>query len=491
MNKYIKAIIFNLCFFGVNTLFFLVITSLAIKVMGEEFYGLWMILNAILLFSGVGTLNIGLVVNKFASEAGGHALPKGDILATGTVILLPMAVIVAGVLLLLRNWIAAKIQVAPDLQAQFSQAMLITAFSIFPQFLSKIPQGYLLSQIRNDIVRGVESASNILLWSGAVLIAWSSRNLFWMSLWALTVLVITMLIYFVYARRFGCRFGRLRRNVFERMIGFSGFAFLEMIAIALYQQFDRILVGFVIGPAAAGVYSVGTSIGLRLSIIIGQFTEVMIPYASRQESLAQRRTLLDAFRKLSRLISLLLAVISSLLIIWMDVILFLWISPVYAQKYTLIFRVLILAYTFLALARPGHQTLTGTGRVKFTSLVYLANSLFMLAGVYFFASQYGLLGAAGANLIMIGLLAYNVYVYAQYQRTNIWQALWADLRFGVFFPTLSLALTSWSDSVVLRSFASVCVITLVIIQIQRDLYFQDQIRMVLNRLFNKVFGHSI
>ena len=45
---------------------------------------------------------------------------------------------------------------------------------------------------------------------------------------------------------------------------------------------------------------VGTSVGLRMSLVTGQATDVMIPYASLQDSLKDNVRLLATFRRLSR-----------------------------------------------------------------------------------------------------------------------------------------------------------------------------------------------
>jgi O-antigen/teichoic acid export membrane protein len=68
LNKYLKAISYNLIFFALSTLAFLILTPLAIRIMGNEFFGLWSIIFAIAQFTNIGTLGIGSIVNKFASE---------------------------------------------------------------------------------------------------------------------------------------------------------------------------------------------------------------------------------------------------------------------------------------------------------------------------------------------------------------------------------------------------------------------------------------
>jgi O-antigen/teichoic acid export membrane protein len=226
------------------------------------------------------------------------------------------------------------------------------------------------------------------------------------------------------------------------MSNFSGDMFIESIAIALFQQLDRIIVGFTLGPAAAGVYSVGTSAGLRMAIVSGQVTEVMIPYASRKDSIHAGERLYAVFRQLSRTISLLVAALGGVLVIWMDEILSLWISPGYASAYSGIFRLMIVAYGILSLSRPAHQTLTGIGQVRFTSLVYLVTALSMLAALYVLSLRLGFFGAALANFIPLLLLSFNLYTYQRLAQRIVWRQVFGDLIWGLSVPLALLMLVS-------------------------------------------------
>jgi O-antigen/teichoic acid export membrane protein len=67
VNKYLKAVSFNFLYLITSTIAFLILTPVAIRVMGEEFYGLYVILSSIMLFSNIGNLGIGTIVNKFYS----------------------------------------------------------------------------------------------------------------------------------------------------------------------------------------------------------------------------------------------------------------------------------------------------------------------------------------------------------------------------------------------------------------------------------------
>lgn len=444
MNRYLVAISENVIYFVINTVFFLAVTPVSMHIMGVEFFGLWSILNAIVFLTGVGTLGTGAIINKFAAEMResevGFRIYSSEVISAGIVIVLPMAVIMAIVLAALRYVIAANLDVSPALQMQFRVAMLFVAAAIFPQFLSRIPQGFLLSQYRNGLVRRIETTYSILLWVGAVLLALFKRDLTLLALWCLLDAILLLSMYaFVLRRMTNFKFC-LNPALLKRMLGFSGFLFIESVAITLFQHMDRVIVGFVLGPAAAGIYAVGTSVGLRLAIVTGQATDVMIPYASLKASANDESRLYAVFRKLSKYISLLVAGLGGILVLWMSEILSLWISPAYAASYSDMYRLFVVGYGLLSLSRPAHQTLTGIGKVKITSLIYSTSTMVMLISLYFLSRFLGFLGAALANCVPALLLAMNWYAYHRMTRGKGRKEFFTDLTWGLFLPVLLLAL---------------------------------------------------
>jgi O-antigen/teichoic acid export membrane protein len=256
--------------------------------------------------------------------------------------------------------------------------------------------------------------------------------------------------------------------------------FLENLAISLFQQFDKVVVGITQGPVIAGVYSIGTSLALRLSMVTGQATEVMIPYASLQETLDDRQKLFAVFRRLSRYVSLLLAVMSSLMIIWMYDLLSLCISLDYASLYANGFRILVIAYNLLSLCRPAHQTLTGIGKVKFTALVYLFSTFLMLVGLFFFSHAFGFIGAVTSNLAMILLLVFNLFIYFTFESPLQWRHVFADLQLGLFLPIFIYGLSLFQSSSMLayKLMASIILGILFLFVIAKDDFIFGKTRLL-------------
>jgi O-antigen/teichoic acid export membrane protein len=469
MNKYFKAVSTNFVFFVINSLLFLVITPLSIRTMGVDFYGLWSILLAIALFSNIGTIGIGAIVNKYSAEFESNGREyHHKVLTSGFIIIAPMAIIASSLVLLLRKFISGNLQTTSSLQSDFYNALLWIAFSLIPQFLAKVPQGYFLSQYENKLARSMDFLSNMLPWIGAICISVIDKNLEKVAEWFFLVQLIGFLIYLIILlRRVGYRLN-FDNKLSRKMVNFSGFMFIESMAISFFQQFDRIIVGFVLGPVMAGVYSVGTSIGLRLSLITGQVTEVMIPFASLKDSLNEHERLFVVFRKLSQYVSLIMAGIGSILVLWMDDLLSLWISPSYAHNYSNPFCLLVIAYGLLSLSRPAHQTLTGLGKVKFTSLVYLVSSVAMLGVVYKLSILFGLEGSAFANMIMGTLLVYNLFIYHILVQKIPWRAVITDLQWGFFLPVIMYSLLLFNQTMFFRSLLTIILGLLLIIVLLKD-----------------------
>lgn len=489
MNKYLRAVLFNNIFFVLNTIFYLVITAIALRVMGEEFFGLWTVMNAILLFSNVGAFGLGVVVNKFVSEAGEKALSQESVFSAGVFLVFPIAIVGAIGIILLRSWITNQLGMSAIWKDQFNIALIFTAASIIPQSLSRVPYGYLLAQLRNDFVRGIEFGVNTFLWGGVVVLAFYTRNLVWMALWGLFVQGIGMVVlFFVVLQNIQYRW-KVYPNVIRKMLNFSGFYFIEILAINLFQQFDRILTGFVLGPAAAGVYAVATSVGLRVSIITGQVTEVLVPYASRKQSLGEDLAIYQTFRQVSQIMSVLAGLIASVLMLWMDDILSLWISAEYAESYSTLFRLIVFAYFFISLTRSGHQTLTGMGRVRSTSLIYLGTSSIMLVGVYILANQFGLIGAASANFFMSLLFGFNILVYriAHYDKLP-WIVFFTDNGLAIVFVSLIYGITfvPLNNYSVSRVIITVILMTISIYLVARKSIVKAQIEWIYHKLKDEI-----
>ena len=179
-------------------------------------------------------------MNKFAaemeeSETAFH-IHASEVISTGILIVLPMSVITACILASLRDFIAATWMLSPLLQRQFSIGLLLVAIAIFPQFLSRIPQGFLLSQYKNGVVRRIETIYSILVVVRRRPNRLFKKNLILVALWCLLDSLFLLVMYYFALRRIMKFNFRLNLVLTKKMLGFSGFMFIELIAITLFNK---------------------------------------------------------------------------------------------------------------------------------------------------------------------------------------------------------------------------------------------------------------
>jgi O-antigen/teichoic acid export membrane protein len=477
-NKYIKAVSYNIVYFLVSSLAYLVLTPIAIRVMGGEFYGLWMILFAVGQLSLIGTLGIETIVNKFAAEVKETYGADANLLSSAILVTLAMAFIVAAILFTFRGFLAQRIGPSPAHLTQFKNALAVYSLMIIPQFTIRVFHGFFLAQIMNRFVRLMDLLNSLLPLLGGVILSLVAQNLTLLALWNLFVSLIVLGVFlFRTYRLIGLRW-LPTRVITRRLLGFSPFMFIESAAINLFQQFDRLLVALMLGPAASGIYSVATGVGLRMSIIAGSVTEVLLPYASRKHSLGEKHKLENIVLKVTRYISLMAALVGGLLIIWMKELLTVWISPQYAEANALFFCVIILAYSILSLSRPAHQTLVGLGKVRFTSLVYLGSAALMLVTLCLLSMTRGLLGAGYANLVMTLLLCMSLYLFKWFEDDQVWRYFATDLILGMLPLVVALILVGMRCALPLKWVFTIGLLGLVFFVLARD----DELKARLKRL---------
>lgn len=413
MKKYFKAIFFNYFYLVISIIAFLILTPFAIKKMGEEFYGLWSILTSIMLFANIGTFGIGTIVNKYSAESNIKEDKNyfGKVIISSLVFVIPISIITTVIIFFSANLIPNFYNLNNLFETDLINAIKICSLGIIPQFLIKIPEGFFYSQYKNEKAQLLSLLSSLLPWLGALLIVSFEKKLSYIAIWYVIVQVVILLLYIILINKEISWSVKPDFFLIKKMKNFSLSMFLEMISIAIFQQFDKIVVGAILGPLVVGVYSIGTSLGLRISILAGQITSILIPYSSEKFKNNKNQVLYTNLRFLSKITSLLIFLVGGILLIWMKEVVSIWISNDYAQNFSINFQIIVLAYCFLGISRVGHQTLQGIGDIKFSSRIYFITSIGLILLIIILSNYLDFIGVSIAQFSSIILMIYNIRAY--------------------------------------------------------------------------------
>jgi len=455
----------NLVYMVGNSLLFLVLTPLTLGVLGPVNYGVWTIMLAVLQIAGLANFGAGDAVVKYVAQF--SVSENADDNLSTAVTLGYLLMLVSGVLASLALWgmrylIARQILAENVTVTMLGDAIGLIALGLLPLFLGQVSKGILLGLVRNELAGGIDFLQNTMLWVGAFFVGLRGSSLLNLGMLSAG----TNLFIFVLGTFFALRLTQplglhfvLRRSLTREIFRFSSLTWISSLGISLFQSLDRVLVGVIIGPAAAGAYAIASSVALRLTLLAGQFTQVLTPYASSYQAKGRTLEVQSTFRLVSRLISAMLAVVGSLLAIWIPVILSYWISPEFSRSYSPLFRVMIVAYAIFSISRSGHQILSGLGEVGVPAIIILVSGAAMLASVWVLGREFGILGAGAANFVYSLVLVLNVYL-AKKLGLRPWRTIIADSGMPLLLILLVSFLPADALSLEVRLVASLLVVVI-------------------------------
>ena len=414
MRRVAGASVVNLAYLAVQSLMFIIVTPLLLKAWGAEGYGMWVIMLAIMRGAELAVFGMDQAVVKYVAQFSVEAdagRKISGVISFSTLFLIFTGLASCAIVWVLRDWIAINIFAALDV-SELADAFGLIALGLVPLFLSQVPLFVLYGLVYNELAGGLLLGYDVFLWGGALaigLLGGSILDLGWLLLLVNGVYFgLTSLAALWVLRPFKLRFD-WNLPLIKELVHYSFYAWIISIGIRFYQQVDRIIVGLVLGAALAGVYGIATGIAARLTRLASQFSQVLLPFASSYQVGERLQEIRTTFRHASRLVACLMVLASSVIVIWMDYILGLWISPQFSQDYTEAFRVLLIIYAFHSVMLPALRISLGLGWIKVPTIVIAASSIAMLVVLWMISQYLGLMGAVIANAVYIAVVYINFY----------------------------------------------------------------------------------
>ena len=407
------ASIANVFYFVINGAMFLVLTPWMLRVWGKDSYGVWTFMLAILGFAGIANFGMTTSTIKFTAQySKKESTDKLSSVITFSFLLMALAGVVAFFAIWgLRYKISTQIESSNSVLV-VSKALGWVAFGVIPLFLGQVSRGIMLGLVYNVLVGAIALSMDVLLWIGALGIGLAGGDILHLGIWIFIVNLIRF-ITLSFAAWWVTRPLKIHFSwntiLNKTILYFAILTWLGSLGSTAFQSLDRILVGMFLGADAVGVYGIAGGVATRLYGIVGQFTQVLMPFASNYQEEGKVEQIKSIFRISSRWGACLLVLIASVLVIWMDIILSVWISPQFSADYANIFRIMVLAYATYSMVAPAYQVVVGMGKLKIPTIIMLISGLGMLSTLWFLASRIGLSGAAYANLAYSGVLLINIY----------------------------------------------------------------------------------
>jgi len=374
-----------------------------IKIFGDEKYGIWVLVNAIISFYGLIDFGMGSAFQRFLIRSmHGDNLYDTNI-ALSTSFFLSIAFGLIGLLITI-----AIIVVAPYIFAlkENTQLFRIVFFIIGFKTCLQMPlytfYGILVARYRYDIITCIQII---------VLIARTSLIIYFISHGhGLLTLAIIMSVFEIFssiaiiiaAKNYEpsleistiyFRFEKLKEY-----FNYGKYVYLMNIAGKIRFSLDELVVGFVISIGAVTHYTIATAIIGYFGALMASIFNVINPVLHKYHKLEQWDNLREIFLILTEITTFLSMLIGGLIIVYGGVFIKLWIGSEYLDSYMPLV-ILTACAIFSQILSPGMFILLAIAKHQYLAKILMLEALFNLGLSIIFAYYFGMIGIAIGTLI--------------------------------------------------------------------------------------------
>jgi O-antigen/teichoic acid export membrane protein len=399
----------------------LLVTPFFIKKLGPAEYGIWMIVNSIIISLGIVNIGAGDAAIKFISKY--NALSDKQnirriVVSTFSLnVIITAVIIMLGALLffLMRNINFFNINAAYMTNA--SRLVLLGSVVFGMKQMEQLALSIFKGFERYDASSVMSIISKFFLLSGQVIVVYSGYSLFYVFLVSAGITVVVVFLEYLYVKfsiTYLSFYIRFDRSTLKEIFSFSSWSWTQSVLSIIAGHSDRFVVITFAGPKFLAYYALASTIGGQIHQVITATISWVFPKVSGKTE--RKENLLPLYYKLQLLVITGGTLIIGFLIIFQRQIFLTWLgAETYSHSILLIKLFLYLAFVNMISIVP-YFFLLGANLIRISAFFMFISVLLtitMMIIFYHFAAVNGLAyGKLISSLVSIPLmllfLHYNI-----------------------------------------------------------------------------------
>ncbi|MCB8987231.1 MAG: oligosaccharide flippase family protein [Ardenticatenaceae bacterium] len=441
----------------VRMLISILVIPFLIRIIGLQEYGVWVLASAVLGFVQLVEAGLSISTTVFVSQ---------NLRENNSIALSQTLTVVVGGMFVLATFAATVLyfgspiiaNLLPRLEPAERYAILLAlqvgSLVIWFQLMQRVFVGVEQAHQRYGIINLLVGLEAILTNVGLLIVAWiGGRTVAFMKWYAVAGLIMLLLhTIFVW---WLLRYQKVRPHWNYRrardVARYSGLTWISTLSGALFTQFDRVIVGAILGPTILGVYAVITTVAKKINFVSVLPIQPLLPTLSKMYSdeTPDRQPMIVLVKK-----ALQLNVVVSLgagisVFMFANIIMQIMISDVIPEGAVWGLRIAAIIYALYTLNAVGYFTLMSTKAAHICAAIQISGALLSLLLIAIGSRYYGLMGAVIGN---VGNLVTWLMVVWGMKRVGIVNQSW--IRW-IIFPLV------WFSTVI---FVGILTVDRVIIQ---------------------------
>jgi O-antigen/teichoic acid export membrane protein len=380
-------------------------TPYIVHTLGKEAYGVYALISVFIGYVSLLELGIGASIIKYVSE---YYVDKrydriNKLVSTAFVLFFGLGLAGTLIVLMFREYFATTLfKVPTNLIGDTVYVFTVAGIAFFFTFVFGIFISVLVGLQRMDLTNEISIVFGILNIAGIVSLLWLGYGLKEVVILSSLNGIIGVLISMYISKRITPTLS-LTPKFFDKsyvksIFHFSLYVFASKIAVLVYQNFGKLIVGIFLPIRYVTIYAVGAMLSSFIYRISGLVVAPVLPASS--ELLAKKDTgsLKELFLRGTKYVTIINIPSIVFLGIFADEIIRLWMGEGFEES-VLVFRILLIGLFIETMQHIGGNMLPGIGKPKIGSYYATGTTLMTIILSIILLNKFGLIGAAIGSTI--------------------------------------------------------------------------------------------
>ncbi len=407
-QRLVRSAVWNVVGAGFPLVIAVLVMPGLVKGLGTERFGLLALIWLGIGYFSLFDMGLGRALTKLVSERLGRGEQQEvpDLVVTALVVVLTLGLCSAGTVIWLSSWLISEVLNIPaQLQSEAEWAFIILGISLPFVMLSTALIGFLEAHQDFKAINVVRIILGSVTFLGPLAVLhWSP------SLVAATAVLAVSRVIATVAYAFQCHKmkpsfffnGRTRKRLMAPLLGFGGWISISNIVGPLMVYLDRFIIGALLTLTAVSFYTIPYEIVTRFFVFPVAIAAVLFP-AFTTSLVADHERVFVLFRQAAKILTLAMLPLIALTVLLAPEGLTIWVGDEFARESVGVLRWLAVGVLVNSLARLPHALVQGAGRPDIIAKLHFFELPLYLLGLWILLKEFGIVGAAVAWTIRIGV----------------------------------------------------------------------------------------
>jgi O-antigen/teichoic acid export membrane protein len=386
---------------GISILIPIFITPYILNGLGKDQYGLWVLLNSIIIYFSLSSFGFTTTMLREISSCLNNHEKISKIVSVTFYSFVVFSLLVFLFFILIYLNFDALFKIDDNLVEMAKGVFFITFLIFIFSFFASIYDNILFASNKLYIKNLLDIAKNILIAISSVLVVYLEYTIYEIALASFFITLLYLICVVLFSRKgvfYTISWDNFDLNIFKNMIRPSLHYFILSIAGLIIFNSDNIIIGAFISLSAVAVYSIGYKVVDTVQKLIFKIVDIFMPNIAVLYEKKEYETILKFHNKLM-VISILFSIPIYLLLYFLNQwLLTLWVGSenVIEQEIMTIFILFSFVHVWVHVSAVFVAAL---GIHRETSYIALVEAFLNILLSIIFAEFYGLMGIALGTLI--------------------------------------------------------------------------------------------